>query len=191
VAFYRATEQVLAVRGSAGVSVDGLCAAVGVTKGSFYHHFGSMSRFVAEFAKHWERVHAARLSDYAVVVDPLRRLESVHARTISRVHATEVAVRAWAVTEPALGASLSRMDTAGETHLTRTLSEIVHDSDRAATLARMGIGLGIGLIERQQPFDPEHFTRIAVTWVRDCIGLHAETVRTGNTWNLRLAQPAA
>ena len=46
--------EILGESGSDAITVAALCERVGVTKGSFHHHFGTMPGFVEALAQHWE-----------------------------------------------------------------------------------------------------------------------------------------
>jgi TetR/AcrR family transcriptional regulator, transcriptional repressor for nem operon len=63
-------------QGLAATSVDEICAAAGVSKGAFFHHFRSKDELAAAAAHHWsavtEPVFAA--ADYHAPADPVDRL---------------------------------------------------------------------------------------------------------------------
>lgn len=64
------------VKGLAATSVDEICAAAGVSKGAFFHHFKSKDELAAEAAYHWSAVTEPffAAADYHAPADPLERV---------------------------------------------------------------------------------------------------------------------
>lgn len=63
-------------KGLSATSVDEICAAAGVSKGAFFHHFKSKEELAAAAADHWSAVTEAffETAPYHQPADPLARL---------------------------------------------------------------------------------------------------------------------
>jgi TetR/AcrR family transcriptional repressor of nem operon len=67
---------VIRAKGFAATSVDDLCAAAGVTKGAFFHHFKSKDHLAVAAANHWSEMTGALFASapYHAHEDPLERV---------------------------------------------------------------------------------------------------------------------
>ena len=67
---------VIRTKGYSATSVDELCAAAGVTKGAFFHHFKSKDALGVAAADHWSATTGAMFAEapYHELADPLERV---------------------------------------------------------------------------------------------------------------------
>lgn len=67
---------VIRAKGYTATTVDDLCAAAGVTKGAFFHHFKSKDELAVAAANHWSEVTGALFASapYHAHPDPLDRI---------------------------------------------------------------------------------------------------------------------
>src|SRR3954454_10690130 len=72
---FDASMELIGERGAAGVTVDEIAAAAGVSKGTVYYNFGSKSELIAQLLRHGVDILKARLLQAADVAgtgpDPL------------------------------------------------------------------------------------------------------------------------
>jgi TetR/AcrR family transcriptional regulator, transcriptional repressor for nem operon len=75
-ALLNAAIELVRKQGWSATSVDQLCAAAGVTKGAFFHHFASKDELGVAAARHWSEVTGPLFAeaDYHRHADPLDRI---------------------------------------------------------------------------------------------------------------------
>lgn len=75
--------KVLADVGLSGIAVEPLARRLGVTKGSFYWHFGSRDELLEAALRHWEnRGTSARFTELESLEDPRERLRALLTRAM-------------------------------------------------------------------------------------------------------------
>ena len=72
----QATLALVRTKGFTATTVDDLCAAAGVTKGAFFHHFESKEALGVDAARYWSEMTTAffAAAPYQTIVDPLAKL---------------------------------------------------------------------------------------------------------------------
>lgn len=152
--YFRDALRVLGDAGSDGLTIAVLCERLGVTKGSFYHHFAAMPAFVTALIGYWEADQAARLSalprpdGYAT-----EQLESLVDAALDLPHSVERAIRAWGATNADIATAQARVDRRRERRAADTLVGLGLQRDNARQLARMAMSTLIGAQLRDEAWD--------------------------------------
>jgi AcrR family transcriptional regulator len=92
--YFEAGLQLLAEGGAKIVTIGNLCHRLGVTKGSFYHHFESGPEFMRALLLYWESAYGRQLAEAALAVeDPLARIDVLKRLAADLNHDAESAGR--------------------------------------------------------------------------------------------------
>ena len=128
---------VLAEQGEAGLRVDRIAARLGLTKGSFHHHFDGISDYHrCLWARYESHADAAvrRAVEAVAALPPERALMALpgHAVFDARL---EAAVRAWGFDNTEAAAVQQRVDAARLEALVGLWQQVIPDPARARTAA--------------------------------------------------------
>jgi AcrR family transcriptional regulator len=152
--YFREALVVLGEYGSEALTIAELCERLGITKGSFYHHFGGMPGFVTQLLEFWEREHSERLIKISKAQpDPTLRIMNLTEIGVALPHASEAAIRAWGRSSPEVSEVTARVDRRRERHLVDAISALGIDRARARVLARIALNLLVGVQQREHPVD--------------------------------------
>ena len=133
--------ELLAAEGAPAVTIDRLTSKLGVTKGSYYHHFKGAAGFRTALLEYFEAQFTTRLIDTVERepnADPAAKLQHLLRLVLSVPDDAqlEIAVRAWALQDAEVRAAQERVDRARTSYLKelcRGLEDGV-DPDRFAQL---------------------------------------------------------
>lgn len=101
----------LVEEGPGALTVARLCAAMGVTKGSFYHHFTSTQDFRGQLLQRWVELHTLRIQrEVERSGDAQRALALLDRLAVEIDFAAEVAIRAWARWDPEVREQVAAVD---------------------------------------------------------------------------------
>ncbi|HWI31522.1 MAG TPA: TetR family transcriptional regulator [Microbacterium sp.] len=133
--------RVLSEDGIAGVRIDRVAGRLGLSKGSFFHHFEGIAAYRRAILERWESGAVRELGDAPAQA----RLEDLAARVGTLVDLRlEVAIRAWAFQDAEAAAAQERVDVARLSALERVWSRMVDDPVRAHAAALLPHLLMIG-----------------------------------------------
>jgi len=137
----------LASDGRWALTLERLCARLGRTKGSFYHHFADMPGYQRELLARWQSRHTeALIEDAQGASDPRARGERLRARVAAADLRVERAIRAWAEVEPDARAALEQVDQRRLAYLTALARDRLGDPSRAQIVARLEYAAFVGTV---------------------------------------------
>lgn len=141
--FFEQAMTTLAGPGLPALRIGRLCTALGVTSGSFYHHFGSWEGFVRAFLDHWAREESDRVEGMVARCDPDERVVLLKHLALALPHEAETAIRRWAGTDAVVAAAQVRVDEGRRRTLRAVLAPVVGEA-LAPTLGEVGMSILVG-----------------------------------------------
>ncbi|PTA68053.1 TetR/AcrR family transcriptional regulator [Deinococcus arcticus] len=153
---------VLTAQGEGGLTVEGLSTFMGLTKGSFYHHFASLSAYKAALLTHLDHVGFA---DVVNTIDPrlppAGQLQALTEQISRRNPAEDRAVRLWAERDPGARELVRPVDERRLQYLGELFTAIVGDPHQGRLLARLGYAVYLGAAQMHPPIQGEEYRQIS------------------------------
>jgi AcrR family transcriptional regulator len=154
--------ELLRAEGAGALTIDRLTRRLGVTKGSFYHHFGSREEFSHALLGQWERRLTQELiassrggADFA---ESNRRLTSLSEQLSDP--GLELAIRAWALQDPGVMAHQERVDRQRLAYLGELYGLLGGDPERTIDLALIRYAFVVGAQQIRPPLEPADLARV-------------------------------
>jgi len=131
--WFKLALDLLTQAGADALTIDNMTAQLGVTKGSFYHHFGSYDGFKQALLAFFEDAGTLSIVQRVEAMDtgPAERLKALTRITLEHPSRIEVAIRTWAQRDPAVYAYQMRVDQRRIAFVTDLWMEIIDDPDEA------------------------------------------------------------
>lgn len=171
--YFEAAMTLLAAGGPAALKIAPVCRSVGVTSGSFYHHFGSWADFVDALLRWWETEQTVRiLALTRAAPDPWARVEVLKRLAAALPHAAEAAIRAWAAYDEAVRRAQQRMDRERLAALAEVIGGVGVEPVTARRLADLGLAILVGQQGMHRPPDPSALLAV-LTGYEQVIVAHA------------------
>lgn len=148
--------EMLATQGVDALTIDRVADGLGVTKGSFYHHFKSQADYRDALLAFWEREGMVLSPDVPesacealAVLDRVVDLSPISTRRKD----PGLAIRSWAVRDPSVRAFVARVDGRRLEYAESLLAVVVGDEQRAHFFSRMLYALILGSGHMLPPVD--------------------------------------
>jgi AcrR family transcriptional regulator len=152
--YFDAGMDLLGSGGVGAVTIARLCQALGVTKGSFYHHFTGVEDYRTQLLVHWstEREHQVAAAAEAST-DPYERLDLLRDSSVSLHHEAEAAIRAWSRTDADAWQVRATVDAAREHTVAQAFMAVGVPPERAEFFGRLAVVVLVGAQHRAETTD--------------------------------------
>lgn len=154
--------EVLKEAGAGALTIDRLSDRLGVTKGSFYHHFASREAFTEALLSHWEE----QLTHRLIAASSSGRDFSERDLTLTRLGEElfdpelEVAIRAWALRDPAVMRVQERVDQQRIRYLQELFTLATEHTESAGALALIRYAFYVGAQQVRPSLSPQRYTEL-------------------------------
>ena len=159
--------QILHQSGPQGLTIDALCQSLQMTKGSFYHHFGSYDGFKTEFLAFYEQEGTldiiSQLADLPTPKEKLHQLLAIIVTYSTKgLENPDVIMRAWALQDTAVAQIQSRIDGRRRAYVQSLCEEITGDAAQAKIIAQLLYAVLVGSEQMQPPIVGEELRQLFV-----------------------------
>ena len=150
--------EIVTAEGRDGLKLEALCSRLGVTRGSFYHHFRDLADYRTQLLEFYRREGTLQIIE---VVDreaaPRQRLERLLALIVELWSAPEQdpspAIRAWALQDAEVRGVQEEIDVQRVQYVERLLSQMGAEPARARLLSEFLYALLVGCEQMHPPVD--------------------------------------
>jgi AcrR family transcriptional regulator len=134
----------LEAMGAEALTIETLAKRLGVTKGSFYHHFKNHQDFKKSLLVFYEEERTLQIIQVAEkATSPQAKLERILQATLQPSQ-LEVALRAWALQDDLVREYQQRIDQQRIAYLEEVISALIDDHSHAARMAQLLYSVYVG-----------------------------------------------
>jgi len=157
---------ILAESGIRTLTIDSLSARLGLSKGSFYHHFGGMAGYRQALLEYFEErenrdfIERANAAPQPAGEPRLRHMVADVMAAEGGRPDLENAVRSWASIDPVARAHLDRIDVARVAFLQEQFEAMGLEPQAAAEFARIAHLMSLGAAQTLPPLAPPEIVRL-------------------------------
>lgn len=159
--FFDGAIEILETEGFVALTAAGLCDRMGMTRGSFYHHFTSFDDFVDRLLAYWEERYTTKpVADVEATEgeDAQRELQLHFAQVLP--HGAEAAIRAWSAVSPRVATAQRRVDAFRRESTADELRGHGLSDEDATVFADLAVASLIGMEQLDRPADVDRLLRV-------------------------------
>lgn len=147
---------ILMAEGFRSLTIARLLKAVGVTKGSFYHHFAGIDDYLASFLDYYEQDGTLNIIEICnAEPTPRKRLLKLIQISTSYPARASIVMRVWAGEDARVREVQERTDARRLAYLEEQFRPITEDAELAKTLASLMYSILIGSEHTMPPLSDE------------------------------------
>jgi AcrR family transcriptional regulator len=159
--FYVEALKVLEAEGFPALTAAGLCDRMGVTRGSFYHHFESFDAFVERLLEYWEQRWTIEPFNLVSSLDGEEEQNRERVLMAQQVpHGAEAAIRMWASANPQVAKAQRRVDRKRREVVARDIEALGLGPEEASVLADIAVSAFVGMQLLHRPVDPNRMAEM-------------------------------
>lgn len=148
-------------KGLESLTIDGMATHLGLTKGSFYHHFKNMADFELQLLEHWADQYLNTSGSLpAQPSERLALLDTLMDETFNQMTGPEVAIRMWAQQDERARAYVGQVDTFRRQLLLEIFKSVMEDKGKAQLMTDMLFSIAIGSMASIPRLAPERVTEM-------------------------------
>lgn len=137
---------VLNTEGFSKITIDHLCNLLGVTKGSFYHHFGNMGGYTEALMQYWtDNYTHAFINEVEKIEDAVQKKALLYEMTTVAMHKSEQYIRAWSFYNDTVKKYVRQVDDMRIQYLEKLGSELGMNSQSAHYFAMTEYAMLVGV----------------------------------------------
>lgn len=159
--FFTVAFELLEDEGFLAVTAAGLCDRMGITRGSFYHHFSSIDDFVDRLLEYWEERYTTKpvASVAAIEGDDAQREEQLRFAQLLP-HGAEAAIRVWSGVNVRVAAAQQRVDDFRRSSTAEHLRQLGLSDQDASDYADLAVASLIGMELLDRPVNVRRILRV-------------------------------